>query len=134
MAIPDARSILDAVPDVVAVAEDMIRTELRLLGVNEAEARRVTPLIISKVRQLTIQQDPAAERFFSTESAFFHFRDKVQLVASRYREDGLTEAAYIKAAIKQPSLFTRDRQPRYPDTLRRSQRTSESTGLAGETT
>lgn len=107
MASPNSRSILDTSPHVVALAEERIRSELSLLGVSDSEASRVTPIIIGKIRQLTIQPGLASERFFSTDSAFFHFREKVQQVVSQFRADGLTEAAYLKAALKQPSLFTR---------------------------
>jgi hypothetical protein len=84
-----------------------IETELARLGLDDATIRGVTPHIVRKVRALGIDSTSAADRFLAPDSSFFRFWEKIEKVAGHYDSYGLTHAAYLKAALKQPSLFTR---------------------------
>src|SRR5690349_7257312 len=73
---------------------------LRALPLSEAAIAQVTP----RLRDLT--QRLYHQRPLPADSSFFRFREKVTAVVNHFLPQGLTLSAYLKAAVKQPPLFS----------------------------
>jgi hypothetical protein len=85
-------------PAPTAAAKARVENALRELPLTEADIATAAAWLLRHNLVLTAKP-------LSADSTFFDFRDKVAAVVGRFARDGLTQAAYLKAAVRQPALF-----------------------------